>query len=1572
MRDTQKNIKLYKEQLKHVKEKMFTAFLLFMVACTMITTTTFAWIVLSTHPEVKGITTSVSGNGNLEIALASSNEDGTAKIPDVSKAGDSKKDLLEKNITWGNLINLNDDRYGLNRIVLRPSTLNRTNTLTNPLEAVQYASDGRILKKSFDFSYASFDQNENKYVISKINNYGVRAISSVTKEVSGTAATESLQIYNDLKQKLENSKALYRDIVNDSSSEPAEKRYLSVIADLMGVFLTDKLNDSDTTIDSYMSSLYNMVNDFTETMRLLGETYVEMANIQIYKNNLTISPYTLTSLMNESESSLKSKSIPLMTGFDTFKKNYTRLTKVETGFYDEENKVILDVNKGGLLQHVEVYKSMSGVKMSQLQNDVDFLVNINTCKIDDKYTIGNMGSMGTSELLGMLSGTHTGTIVSGALKDYEQLTGEKMDARNMQIKAKYMISVTVKANIATNATAPFTVPTLIEGDGTGNDGNQSILGLLFNNLDMIETAGDIYGMSLDFWVRTNIENSYLVLEGEPVVEYQPLYTSNGYLVYEDKVRGDKFYHIPDASYPAPENPDVTMGYIPETSINYLMYGNFYTYTTNQSIEFITTDEEGNEIENTAARTEFVNSLKYSQKSIVVGYDGVNRVWEESTMLVDGTSTTQGGGSCFIFYPEDPIEQERMLKLLNALTVAFVDSNGNVLTTASLNSGKAYEEAGKITVPLELNASDSTSIMDSDGNEILTITPLEQNADMFISAIVYLDGELIENQDVSDSKNINGYLNLQFGSTEKLTPEEDENLQQEYIVVSASVDKNEFTAEQLPAQSVLTVDIVGTDASEVQVNFVRKVNNFQGVKQETITLTRKTVGEKSSTWQGTQTFTNPGTYVLRNVWVDDFEYDLEEQVVVEIPGLNITNISWNQTSNEIYKMTSDNFYNISLSANISSSTVLTPNKVEALFRNEYNEYVTINMTNTGSSWEGDGRFTSSGVYQLEFLRVNGELIDVDDELSKIIHLSLGIYATVELDKSQFDWSPINPADNIVTINAVRIFDNKDTPIQNLTNSTIHYALSGNVTNTLSSALEWHQGSETYRGQFKVINPGVYEFNKISILTADSISEIRVANAPKITSISPFSPEFDETSLALTSSYQFDPAGKAAFALRINNSSSASVAAKVYNTGTKQYYYFEAPQDHAQTETDQETGESVTTWYFYPEITVGTNTFQDGEWRLEELYITNIYYDNVFHNKAEGEWWNNQDEGYSYITWNIDDITTNILNEVNVSVTSKGRVNNDDFTGNINESLSGQYQVNGYAITYKDANGNNLLAKDSEGKTRAEKFGLTFTSNQLSYNYDIPDAILGYWKQMNGTDVTEAILKNELAKQVIDFNNNNTYTFYYPGTYVGQATISIESGSETKNITFNGTGKYEWLNITQFDISSETVTWNRPDIKFSGTYPALGTSFVYWNNGEKTGSNSLSADKKTATIFTPRTNYSVEDGCIVDKHIVTFEAPKLTMKLENLPVHGGVTCIIDNTRNGSNFKTDPTFTFSANGQEATAAVAYASATISENSKSSVNYNSYRIGNNDSAQDFTVTINGSTYKFALNGNLAVNYAY
>ncbi|MBR5311235.1 MAG: hypothetical protein IKU42_08970, partial [Oscillospiraceae bacterium] len=159
MTETQKRIEAYQKILPDIKEKVIAVAMLLALSVIMLTSASFAWLTISYAPEVTQISTNITANGNLEIALAS----GTQAVPiepDESKVGDSSassgQSTAASNITWGNLINLSDPVYGLGNLTLRPAQLNTTALLTRPLYGALYSEDGRIEMLDKNFGYTSW------------------------------------------------------------------------------------------------------------------------------------------------------------------------------------------------------------------------------------------------------------------------------------------------------------------------------------------------------------------------------------------------------------------------------------------------------------------------------------------------------------------------------------------------------------------------------------------------------------------------------------------------------------------------------------------------------------------------------------------------------------------------------------------------------------------------------------------------------------------------------------------------------------------------------------------------------------------------------------------------------------------------------------------------------------------------------------------------------------------------------------------------------------------------------------------------------------------------------------------------------------------------------------------------------------------------------------------------------------------------------------------------------------------------------------------------------------------------
>ena len=179
MTETQRRIREYKKALPHLKERVIAVAILLAISLTMITSVSFAWMTISRAPEVNGLATTISTNGNLEIAL--SGAEGLA--PADSAVGDGSGSVLETNLKWGNLVNLSNAAYGLDKITLRLASLSKRNLTTNPIYSVQYGEDGRLVTQhTNDFAFTNYNGTVFEVPENSSIRYGVRAVSSVKYE----------------------------------------------------------------------------------------------------------------------------------------------------------------------------------------------------------------------------------------------------------------------------------------------------------------------------------------------------------------------------------------------------------------------------------------------------------------------------------------------------------------------------------------------------------------------------------------------------------------------------------------------------------------------------------------------------------------------------------------------------------------------------------------------------------------------------------------------------------------------------------------------------------------------------------------------------------------------------------------------------------------------------------------------------------------------------------------------------------------------------------------------------------------------------------------------------------------------------------------------------------------------------------------------------------------------------------------------------------------------------------------------------------------------------------------------
>lgn len=271
-----------------LRNKLMAAVAMLLVSSIMMVSSTFAWFTLSTAPEIKGISTSVGANGNLEMALLTSGtgEDSNT-FKDLTKitsaAGDSSKDLNVKNLTWGNLVNLGyteagktGNYYGLDQIKLMPARLNTTNgtTLTaagSPLNTAKYGTDGRVTTVDGQtFSSAKYTEGGFEYSTDANSaTYGVRAV--------GESATLTPQAKG-----LMNAKAAYTAHLNEAKStvQTSLKANMQGLANAALALVNDS-NKSFTGDSDEAEAITALLNDMSTALDQIDMAYGDVVRAMV-------------------------------------------------------------------------------------------------------------------------------------------------------------------------------------------------------------------------------------------------------------------------------------------------------------------------------------------------------------------------------------------------------------------------------------------------------------------------------------------------------------------------------------------------------------------------------------------------------------------------------------------------------------------------------------------------------------------------------------------------------------------------------------------------------------------------------------------------------------------------------------------------------------------------------------------------------------------------------------------------------------------------------------------------------------------------------------------------------------------------------------------------------------------------------------------------------------------------------------------------------------------------------------------------------------------------------------------
>ena len=162
----------------------------------------------------------------------------------------------------------------------------------------------------------------------------------------------------------------------------------------------------------------------------------------------------------------------------------------------------------------------------------------------------------------------------------------------------------------------------------------------------------------------------------------------------------------------------------------------------------------------------------TESDLLLQTEGVNRYME-------GASTeTEGNGSNITFTINAEYSAEKIEGLAAGVRVVFFDNEGAILAVAVLDTenGTVAGDAYKMDLKLhEFTISDDGVIDIGAPKSDAKLCALTANVKTGISALVYLDGDVIDNSHAGVQNGLEASVNLQFASSVELKPMENADL-----------------------------------------------------------------------------------------------------------------------------------------------------------------------------------------------------------------------------------------------------------------------------------------------------------------------------------------------------------------------------------------------------------------------------------------------------------------------------------------------------------------------------------------------------------------------------------------------------------------------------------------------------------------------------------------------------------------------------------------------------------------------------------------------------------------------------
>lgn len=771
--------KHHAKRRRDIKTKLMAAICMLLVSSIMMVSTTYAWFTLSTAPEVTGINTAVGANGNLEMALLPVvlGEDGTPKdvllLDDygvTTSSSDGVKEIAERNTTWGNLVDVsNNTIYGMDQITLYPSQLNQSDTggvvmddAGNPtklptgalLQTPVYGADGRINYLEANTQTGILEAaNGTKVFVPGENKLGVRAVGTA----SGLSARELS--YRNARAAADDARGMAADDAKTSLSvrgnnlagiavkmaAGGNQVYTDADWDALGAIISD-LTKEDGVLDLIETSYMQYILAFAASSANIGENSDEVwAAVEeaVKSDGATLS--AILALIEDRLPAGISLPTELSVGIAAFQTTVSNVAQAQA-----------------------MHTQKDGQDEYSWENDVrpllELLANPDNMQINDKG-IDSIKADKQPLINDIMAGkglTVSITTGGGVYADVADHCGD--------YTASIHISGIEFSGIDIDTTATMKTKTTVDPSYLADLGNY--VGRLGapSTSNEIKPMTDIFGYIIDLAFRTNAADSNLLLQADAVDRIYGETTGVEIEVGED-AEGNKIYestmgHGASMTFKA-TNPTFS-----DDQVKNLMRAIRIVFFDPTSMNVLATakldvDKATNGTDGITAKM-YIYTLTEGGEEIytVTAYEegkGDNYWYVLTPATYETATDTNGEGPYYTKVGDEYVLAENT-EAEGTYYVKTADEKYDVVTDAEAKTKSDAQEklyTKTIAAAGEIRSAD---------NKIMALT---QNTAHALSVLVYLDGNVVTNADVSatGSSSMKGTMNLQFSSSAQLTPME---------------------------------------------------------------------------------------------------------------------------------------------------------------------------------------------------------------------------------------------------------------------------------------------------------------------------------------------------------------------------------------------------------------------------------------------------------------------------------------------------------------------------------------------------------------------------------------------------------------------------------------------------------------------------------------------------------------------------------------------------------------------------------------------------------------------------------